>query len=82
LKFAAQHQYATIAAQQLLALVCYAASSAESAASVHATAVAIADAQAVAQAVAVANQLSCQLKTRCYSTLASDRYESLPLMPV
>jgi hypothetical protein len=80
LKFAAQHQYATIAAQQLLALVCYAASSAESAASVHATAVA--DAQAVAQAVAVANQLSCQLKSRYYSTLASDRYESLPLMPV
>ena len=67
MKFAAQHQYATIAAQQqLLALVCYAASSAESAASVHATAVAaaIADAQAVAQAVAVANQLSCQLKSK------------------
>jgi hypothetical protein len=58
LKFAAQHQYATIAArQQLHALVCSAASSAESAASV--ATIAVADATAVArpvvQAVAVAN---------------------------
>jgi len=80
LKFAAQHQYATIAAkQQLHALVCYAASSAELVTSVQ---TAVADATAVAQAVAVANQVSRQLKTRYYSTLASDRYESLPLMPV
>ena len=58
MKFAAQHQYATIAArQQLHALVCYAASSAELAASVQT--IAVADATAVArpvvQAVAVAN---------------------------
>jgi hypothetical protein len=86
LKFAAQHQFATIAArQQLHALVCSAASSAESAASVLAT-IAVADATAVArpavQAVAVANQVSRQLKSRYYSTLASDRYENLPLVPV
>jgi hypothetical protein len=56
LKFAAQLQYATIAAnQQLHALVCSAASSAESAASVQAT---IVVAPAVAQAVAVASQLA------------------------
>ena len=85
MKFAAQHQYATIAAQQQLhALVCYAASSAELATSVLVTAVADATAVArpVAQAVAVANQVSRQLKSRYYSTLASDRYESLPLVPV
>jgi len=56
LKFAAQLQYATLAAnQQLHALACSAASSAESAASVPAT---IAVARPVATAVAVASQLA------------------------
>ena len=56
MKFAAQHQYATIAArQQHHALVCYAASSAELATSVTAVADATAVARPVVQAVAVAN---------------------------
>lgn len=82
MKFAAQLQFATIAAQQLLALVCSAASSAESAASVLASATTVADVQVLAIAVAVASQLAASEVKGYYSTLASDRYESLPLMPV